>query len=89
MVLTDTEIIHMLENALLNTGYRLVSFNRNHGCFGNMIVVIEGNRVKYQFVTDRDDILCNNTMIIPHDYHVAGKDDCPQYLIEAIKKFIS
>ncbi len=88
MTIPGDSIVKMIENSLLNTKYRLISFERDHSCFGNIIVVIEKGIKKFRFVTDRGDIYCNYDLIIPHGYHEAGKDDTPQYLVEAIKKHL-
>ncbi len=85
----DNEIIKMIRDAIEYTDFKIVSFNRNHKCFGNMVLVIADNKQKLEYITDRDDIFCNSRLVIKHGYHVAGKDDCPFYLIQAIKNSIS
>lgn len=86
--MNDKEIIQDIESILEGTEYKLKSFDRNHGTFGNMIVQIESPNFKYSFITDRDDIFCNNDLVIAHGYHVAGEDDTPIYLAKAIKTLI-
>ncbi len=85
MEMTDDEIINMIPNAIVSTDFEIISFNRNHECFGNMVLVIANNKLRLEYITDRDDIFCNSKLVIRHGYHVAGKDGCPLYLVQAIK----
>ena len=83
--MTDDEIIKMIRDAIVCTDFEMISFNRNHECFGNMVLVIANKKQRLEYNTDRDDIFCNSKLVIRHGYHVAGKDDCPLYLVQAIK----
>ena len=89
MVLSDDEIIKMIHDAIVCTDFKIVSFNRNHEYFGNMILVIANNKKRFEYITDRDDVFCNSKLVIRHGYHVAEKDDCPLYLIQAIADSIN
>lgn len=87
-VYSDDEIILHINNILEGTQFKLVSFERNNAAFGNMIVKIKSPRKKLNFITDRDDIFCNDKLLIPHGYHIAGEDDAPEYLVKAIRDTI-
>ena len=87
--LNDDEIKGRIIQTLEGTDFTLVSFERNHEFFGNMIAVIKSSKKKYTFITDRDDIFCNKKLIKPHGYHVVGEDETPAYLIKAIKDKIN
>ena len=71
------------------TNFKIMLFSRDHKCFGNMILVIANDKQRLEFITDRDDIFCNSKLVVEHGYHVAGKDDCPLYLVLAIKDSIN
>ena len=88
VVMSDDEIIKMICDALASTDFKIISFNRNHEFFGNMILVIANGKQRLEYITDRGDIFCNSELVIAHGYHVAGKDDTPIYLIQAIKDSI-
>ena len=87
--MTDDEIIKMIQSAIEFTDFKIISFNRNHEVFGNMNLIIENNKQRLEYITDRDDILSNSKLIFNNGYHVAGEDDCPLFLIKAIKEDIS
>ena len=89
MIISDDDTIQMIHDAVELTDFKITSFNRNHQVFGNMVLVIENNKHRIEYITDRGDIFCNSTLVFRSDYHVAGKDDCPLYLIQAIKDSIS
>ena len=84
----DNEVIKQINQILEGTDFKLISFDRNDEFFGNMIAVIKSPKKKYTFVSDRDDIFCNEKLVIPHGYHIAGLDDTPTYLVKAIKETI-
>lgn len=88
MQISDAEIVGMIEDSLQDSDCKLISFERNHQVFGNMIVKIKSRNKKFIFITDRGEVYCNKTLIFFNDYHVAGEDDCPIYLIKAIRKII-
>ena len=87
-MLSDDEIISRIQNILYDTNFTLLSFDRNHLVFGNMIVVISDGQKNYRFVTDRGGIFCNNKLLLGSAYHIAGQDDTPVYLITEISKII-
>ena len=87
--LSNDEIISRIQNILSNTNFTLLSFDRNHQVFGNMVVVISNGQKNYQFVTDRGEISCNNNFLLDNSYHIAGEDDTPVYLITEITKIIN
>jgi hypothetical protein len=85
----DDEIMKMISDTIVCTDYKIISFNRNHECFGNMVLVLANKKQRLEYVTDKDDIFFNSKLVICHGYHVAGEDDCPLYLIKAIKYSIN
>ena len=87
-MLSNDKIISLIQNALYNTQFTLLSFDRNHQVFGNMVVVISDGQKSYQFVTDRGDISCNDKLLLDKGYHIAGQDDTPVYLSEEIGKIV-
>jgi hypothetical protein len=87
-MLSNDEIIFQLQSVLDNSKFELLSFDRNHQFFGNMIVVIGNEQKKYQFVTDRGQIFCNDSFLLDNNYHIAGQDDTPIYLIKEIEKIV-
>lgn len=86
--MSNDEIISQIQSALHNSEFTLLSFDRNHSMFGNMIVVISDGQKKYQFITDRGEISCNNKFLIDSSYHIAAQDDTPGYLISEIHKTV-
>jgi hypothetical protein len=86
--MTDNEIIKMIQNAIASTDFKIMSFNRNHECFGNMDLIIANNKQKLEYITDRGDVFCNSKLVVMHGYHVAGEDETPLHLIQAIKDSI-
>lgn len=84
----DKETIKQINQTLEGTDFKLISFDRNDEFFGNMIAVIKSSKKKYTFVSDRDDIFCNDELVIPHGYHIAGIDDTPTYFVKAIRETV-
>jgi len=87
-MLSNDEVIFQIQSVLNNSNFTLLSFDRNKQVFGNMIVVISDGQKKYQFITDRGEISCNNKFLCDNSYHIAGQDDTPIYLIKEIEKII-
>ena len=89
-IFSDEEIKSLINQILEGTDFKLISFERNHEMFGNMIVNIQSEKEKYTFSTDRGDIWCNDNdrHSIHAGYHNAGQDDTPTYLIKAIKNTV-
>jgi hypothetical protein len=86
--MNDEEIKQCIINILKDTSYNLLSFERNHSCFGNMVAIIKLGIKKYTFISDRGDILCNGNVVFISDYHVAGEDDTPVYFLKAIEQLV-
>lgn len=84
----DQEIEKSIIAVLSGTPYALVSFKRNHEYFGNMIATIRTRKSKFNFVSDRGDIMCNDKLIFTSSYHIEGEDDSPLFLIKAIKQLV-
>lgn len=84
----DHQIKASILNILAGTFYELSYFDRNHMCFGNMIVKIKIGTHIHCFISDRGDIYRNEKLVFSSDYHVAGEDDSPKYLIKAIEQFV-
>ena len=87
-IMEDHEIEKSILAILSGTAYELLSFERNHEFFGNMIATIKMGKLKFSFVSDRGDIMCNGKLIFASAYHIAGEDDTPKYLIKAIEQFV-
>lgn len=88
MILSDDEIISAIKSVISDTSFSLEFFSRNHGAFGNIIVVISNGHEKYKFGTDRGEIYCNQKFLLDGSYHVAGEDDTPLYLITEIDTLV-
>lgn len=86
--MSDEEIKQSIIKILSDTSYNLLSFERNHGCFGNMVAIIKLGIKKYTFVSDRGEILCNGNVAFTSDYHVAGEDDTPVYFLKVIEQLV-
>jgi len=86
--MNENDIMQSIERILEGTDYKLEKFGRDLQIFGNMTVQIESLNSIYIFITDRGDIFCNNEIIIPHGYHIAGNDDTPINLLKAIETII-
>ena len=70
-------------------GGTLLLFQYDRKAFGNMIAVVECNGKNYEFATDRGEIYCNNKFICNNTYHIAGKDDTIEKLLEIISLTLS
>ena len=70
-------------------GGTLLLFQYDRKAFGNMIAVVECNGQNYEFATDRGEIYCNNKFICNDTYHIAGKDDTIEKLLEIISLTLS
>lgn len=86
--MTDNDIMINIKKILKGTAYELKLFERDKHFFGNIIIKIESSSNKYTFITDRDDIFCNNNLVFAHEKHVVGKDDTPIYLLKVIETVI-
>ena len=85
----DHEIENSIKAVLIGSHYELMSFNRNHECFGNMAATIRTGKSKFNLVSDRGDIMCNGKLIFTSSYHMEGEDDSPIFLIKAIKQLVA
>lgn len=65
---------------------RLINFEFYYNVFGNIIVEIEVNNQIHLFMTDRGEIYHNQKIICDNSYHVAGKSDTFEMLVDVIKR---
>jgi hypothetical protein len=85
----DNQIIRKeIEKMLEKSTFVLTEFDYDPEIFGNIIAVLYNGYKKYRFVTDRGEIWCNHQLIFLSDYHVAGVDDTPIYLMKAIQQVL-
>lgn len=84
----DDQIKAGILDVLKGTAYELLHFERDHVHFGNMIARIKTGKREYCFVSDRDDIFCDDKLIFLHGYHIVGEDDTPTYFIKAIEQLV-
>jgi len=87
--MNDNEIRQRILEILTDTSFELLHFERDHIAFGNMIAKIKSEKKEYTFISDRDDIYCNDDIMFPdYSYHIAGEDDSPIYLLKAIGQIL-
>lgn len=82
------EMKKQLQDLSTELGAELISFDYYRKVFGNMIVKIRKADMIYEFITDRGEISCNNSLICDSSYHQAGRDDTFTQLIDIIKKIL-
>lgn len=78
----EKEIYGKLTTFLSAHNARIVSFTYYPKTFGNIVVTVEFDGTIFEFATDRGEIICNNKFICDNSYHVAGKNDTVDKLIE-------
>ena len=84
----DDQIEAAILDLLKGTQYELLSFERNHMFFGNMIAKIKSEKRVHIFISDRGLISCNDRTVFGPEYHIVGEDDSPKYLLKAIEQFV-
>ena len=52
------------------------------------MVTVEFNDAIFEFVTDRGEIYCNDLFLCDNSYHIAGKSDTVDKLIEMIQSYL-
>lgn len=78
----------ILSEFLYTRKARIVSFEYFEKIFGNIVLTIEYEKVCYEFITDRGEIYMNSQLICDSSYHVKGKSDTIQKLIDVMSKRI-
>ena len=84
--LSAEEIYAKINSFLQSHNAHITSFEYYPKIFGNMIVNIAYNGTELEFVVDRGEIYCNKKCICDGSYHVAGRDDAIDKLIEVIQE---
>lgn len=83
----DNRLKEQIFTLLEGTGYNILEFSINNNFFGNIILTLVSNKKeKLQFVTDRGEIYCNGVLLSDSSYHIVGKDDTPEKLLDVIRK---
>ena len=67
---------------------KIIKFEYYKRIFGNFIIEIEYNDKIYNIVTDKGDIYLNNQLICDSSYHIAGKDDTIEKILEILNNNI-
>ena len=80
------EMAKQLQKLAEQLNAELISFEYRKQIFGNMIVKIKKADTVYDFVTDRGEIYCNNSLLCDASYHQAGTSDTFPRLVEIIKE---
>lgn len=78
-----------LSSFLAEYGASIVSFSYYPKIFGNIVVTVSFGSSVYEFITDRGDIYCNKQLICDNSYHIPGRSDTVDKLIEVMRRFIA
>ena len=82
------EIYEKLVSAASVHGAKIVSFSYYPEYFGDMVVTVDYHNSRFEFTTDRGEIYCNNEFVCDGSYHVAGKKDTIDKLIEVMQSIL-
>lgn len=74
---------------ILPENAKLVSFEYDARCFGNMMCKIKVEDQMHTFIVDRGEIVHNDKLLCDSSYHQAGRSDAFPKLLEMIKKKLS
>lgn len=84
----NQEIKKEIEKMLEKSTFVLTELECDSEVFGNIVGVLNNGSKEYYFGTNRGEIWCDHQLIYRFDFHVAGVDDTPKYLMKAIQQVI-
>lgn len=85
-ILSAEERYAKIDLFLQSYNAHITSFEYYPKFFGNMIVKVAYEGTELEFEVDRGEIYCNKKCVCDGSYHVAGRDDAIDKLIEVMQE---
>ena len=78
-------VYDFLSEFLISNNVKILSFNYYKKIFVNIVLLIEYNNIRYEFITDRGEIFMNKKLICNNSYMKKGKNSTVDKLIQILQ----